>query len=396
MAVEAITSGGKDYHGNLTFKVFITCIIAASGGVIFGYDLRISGVLSRRLQKESSVLQVRQPDTLFTSSLYLAALLSSVVASSTTMFRGLHFGANALLNAFAKAVLMLIVGWMLLGLGAGCANQSVPIYISEMAAFKYRGALNMMFQLSITVGILVANLLNYYFSQVNGGWGWRLSLGRAFIPPAIIFFGSFLLPLLPTPCLNVTKPRSYSRRFAASPLLTRSSMIWWLRQLTGMNVFVFYVSVLFKSMGFGSNAALMSPVTTSVVNAFATLVSIVTLRGIWYKWQPWRAAKVDLNIGLGCQVCVHCRLCVVVGSPRVWLIPSEIFSLEVRSAAQSINVSMNMIFTFAIAQVFTAMLCHLKFELFIFFAFLVHKHWGKYFVVEQDFEMAKKPTATSL
>ncbi|GLT90935.1 hypothetical protein SLE2022_088500 [Rubroshorea leprosula] len=38
-----ITTGGKDYHGNLTFKVFITCIIAASGGVIFGYDLRISG-----------------------------------------------------------------------------------------------------------------------------------------------------------------------------------------------------------------------------------------------------------------------------------------------------------------------------------------------------------------
>ena len=54
--------------------------------------------------------------------------------------------------------------------------------------------------------------------------------------------------------------------------------------------------------------------------------------------------------------------------PLGWLVPSEIFPLEIRSAAQSINVSVNMIFTFVIAQVFTAMLCHLKFGLFIFFA----------------------------
>jgi hypothetical protein len=54
--------------------------------------------------------------------------------------------------------------------------------------------------------------------------------------------------------------------------------------------------------------------------------------------------------------------------PLGWLVPSEIFPLEIRSAAQSINVSVNMIFTFSIAQVFTSMLCHLKFGLFIFFA----------------------------
>lgn len=70
--------------------------------------------------------------TLFTSSLYLAALLSSIVSSSITrkcgrrvtmMFGGLLFGAGALLNAFAKAVWMLIIGRMLLGFGIGCANQ---------------------------------------------------------------------------------------------------------------------------------------------------------------------------------------------------------------------------------------------------------------------------------
>lgn len=57
--------------------------------------------------------------------------------------------------------------------------------------------------------------------------------------------------------------------------------------------------------------------------------------------------------------------------PLGWLVPSEIFPLEIRSAAQSVNVSVNMIFTFIVAQIFLTMLCHLKFGLFIFFAFFV-------------------------
>lgn len=57
--------------------------------------------------------------------------------------------------------------------------------------------------------------------------------------------------------------------------------------------------------------------------------------------------------------------------PLGWLVPSEIFPLEIRSAAQSITVSANMIFTFIVAQLFLTTLCHLKFGLFLFFAFWV-------------------------
>jgi len=76
-------------------------------------------------------------------------------------------------------------------------------------------------------------------------------------------------------------------------------------------------------------------------------------------------------------IVVVCGICVYVAGfawswgPLGCLVPSEIFPLEVRSAAQSINVSVNMIFTFIIAQIFTTMLCHMKFGLFIFFAFFV-------------------------
>lgn len=57
--------------------------------------------------------------------------------------------------------------------------------------------------------------------------------------------------------------------------------------------------------------------------------------------------------------------------PLGWLVPSEIFPLEVRPAGQAVNMSFNMIFTNFIAEIFTAMLCSFKFGLFLFFAFFV-------------------------
>ncbi|KAI3889715.1 hypothetical protein MKX03_007737, partial [Papaver bracteatum] len=49
------------------------------------------------------------------------------------------------------------------------------------------------------------------------------------------------------------------------------------QQLTGINVIVFYALVLFKTLGFGDDAALMSAVITGLVNMFATFVSISTV-----------------------------------------------------------------------------------------------------------------------
>ena len=69
---------------------------------------------------------------MFTLSLYLAALLSSLVASMvikklgrklSMLFGGILFFAGALINGFAQKVWMLIVGRILLGFGIGFANQ---------------------------------------------------------------------------------------------------------------------------------------------------------------------------------------------------------------------------------------------------------------------------------
>lgn len=70
--------------------------------------------------------------TLFTSSLYLAALISSICSSwitrnfgrrTTMLWGGVLFCVGALVNGFAQGVWMLILGRLLLGFGIGCANQ---------------------------------------------------------------------------------------------------------------------------------------------------------------------------------------------------------------------------------------------------------------------------------
>lgn len=57
--------------------------------------------------------------------------------------------------------------------------------------------------------------------------------------------------------------------------------------------------------------------------------------------------------------------------PLGWLVPSELFPLETRSAGQSIVVGVNMIFTALIAQCFLVALCHLKYGIFLLFAGLI-------------------------
>lgn len=171
----------------------------------------------------------------------------------------------------------------------------------------------MMFQLSITVGILVANVLNYFFAQLASGEGWRYSLGLAAVPAIMIIVGAVVLPDSPNSLIErghndkarkmlaqlrgtddvdeefndivaaseasraVNHPWKTLRSRQYRPQLTFAIAIPFFQQLTGMNVITFYAPVLFKTVGFGANAALASSVITGLVNMLATFVSIVTV-----------------------------------------------------------------------------------------------------------------------
>ncbi|KAJ1283837.1 hypothetical protein BS78_03G157600 [Paspalum vaginatum] len=456
MAGGSFTEKGKQYPGKMTVFVFLACLVASSGGLIFGYDIGISGGVTSMdpflksffpsvYAKEQEVVETNQYCkfdstllTLFTSSLYLAALVASLFAGHITnkcgrkvsmLGGGAIFLIGAVLNGLAKNVAMLIIGRIFLGIGVGFSNQSVPLYLSEMAPARMRGMLNISFQLMITIGILAANLINYFTAKIAGGWGWRIGLGLAAVPALIMVGGSIFLPDTPNSLVSrgkVEEARAMLRRIrgtddvalefddlvAASdateaiespwrtllqrryrPQLVMALLIPTLQQLTGINVVMFYAPVLFKTIGFGGTASLMSAVITGLVNTFATFVSIATvdrlgrrkllLQGgtqmilaqfvlgtlIAVKFGTSGVAEISRSYAIGVVFCI----CVFVSAfawswgPLGWLVPSEIFPLEIRSAAQSAVVVFNMIFTFVIAQIFLMLLCRLKFGLFYFF-----------------------------
>ncbi|KAG1347179.1 Sugar transport protein MST3 [Cocos nucifera] len=448
------TGAAKDYPGKLTTYVFFTCVVAATGGLIFGYDIGIFGGVTsmdsflklffpsvhRKFKEEQTTNPYCTFDSqmlqLFTSSLYVAALIASFFASAVTrmfgrkwsMFGGgITFMVGAALNSFAKNVLMLILGRIFLGVGVGFASQSAPVYLSEMAPTHPRGMLNIGFQLMITIGIFTANLINYETTKIKGGWGWRVSLALAAVPAGLIILGSLFLPDTPNSLVerghndearNVLRRirgvddilEEYNDLVVASeeskhpwrniiqrkyrPQLIIAILIPFFKQLTGINVFMFYAPVLFKTIGFVGEASLKSSIITGVVNVFATLVSIFSVDKL-----GWR--KLFLQGGsqmLVSQIIVGTLIAIKFGTngeaslsktyaafvvlfmctyiagfawswgPLGWLVPSEIFPLEIRSAGQSITVSVNMLFCFIIGQVFLTMLCHMKFGLFYFFA----------------------------
>jgi MFS family permease len=87
-------------------------------------------------------------------------------------------------------------GRLILGLGVGFATQATPLYLSEMAPYNLRGALNVMFQLAVTIGILAAQLINYGLQYVQP-WGWRVALAMGAVPALVVLVGSLMLPETP-------------------------------------------------------------------------------------------------------------------------------------------------------------------------------------------------------
>ncbi|PIN09174.1 putative transporter (major facilitator superfamily) [Handroanthus impetiginosus] len=378
--------------------------------------------------------------TLFTSSLYFAALVSTFGASYVTrnkgrrasiIFGSISFFLGAALNAGAQNLAMLIIGRILLGIGIGFGNQAVPLYLSEMAPANIRGAVNQLFQLTTCLGILIANFVNYGFEKIHP-WGWRLSLGLAAFPATLMFIGGLFLPETPNSLVEqgrLEEGRRVLEKVRGTPkvdaefqdlidasvaakaikhpfrnLLKRKNRpqlvigglgIPAFQQLTGNNSILFYAPVIFQSLGFGSSASLYSSAITSAALVLATLISMALVdkfgRRAFFLEAGCElifcfvavAITLALDFGKGKTLPKGTSLFLVIvififvlaygrsWGPLGWLVPSELFPLETRSAGQSLVVCVNMIFTALIAQCFLAALCHLKYGIFLLFAGLI-------------------------
>lgn len=285
----------------------------------------------------------------------------------------------------------------------------------------------MMFQLATTFGIFTANMINYGTQKLEP-WGWRLSLGLAAFPAILMTVGGMLLPETPNSLIErgmQDKGRKILEKIRGThevnaefedmvdasdlansikhpfrnilekrnrPQLVMAICLPAFQILTGVNSILFYAPVLFQSMGFKGNASLYSSALTGAVLCFSTFLSIATVDRLGRRVLlitggiVMSLCQVIVAIILGLKfgdnqhmskgfsallVVVFCLFVLAFGwswGPLGWTIPSEIFPLETRSAGQSITVAVNLLFTFAVAQSFLALLCTFKFGIFLFFA----------------------------
>ncbi|KAA8528272.1 hypothetical protein F0562_035627 [Nyssa sinensis] len=443
------------FNGRITASVVITCIVAASGGLIFGYDIGISGgvttmgpflqkffpsILRKAAEAKTNVYCVydSQVLTAFTSSLYIAGFAASLVASPLTaalgrknimVLGGCSFLAGAVINGGAENIAMLILGRIMLGFGVGFTNQAAPVYLSEMAPAKWRGALNTGFQFFIGVGVVTANCINFGTAKLS--WGWRLSLGLAIVPAAIMTIGAVLITDTPSSLVErcrLTEARQslckargstdveaelndliksseiakaaneepfviiFERQYR--PHLAMAIAIPFFQQVTGINIIAFYAPVIFQSIGFGNDGALLGAIILGLVNLSSILLSAFMVDRYGRRFL-FLEGGTQMFI---CQVAVACVLAVATGvsgtkhiskdhailllvlmciysagfgwswGPLTWLIPSEIFPMKIRTTGQSISIAMQFVTTFVLSQTFLTMLCHFKYGAFLFYA----------------------------
>ncbi|GFP84011.1 sugar transport protein 8 [Phtheirospermum japonicum] len=426
----------EHYKSNITSYVLACWIFAAFGGLLFGYDIGISGGVTSMDDFLIKFFPKIYERRMHVAQDNYSALVASFFASKACTILGRRptitmasafFILGAILCALAEYTWMLIVGRILFGFGVGFGNEAVPLFLTEIAPIQHRGGVNILFQQFVTIGLLIANLINYATSNLHPN-SWRISLGLSALPGAVLFVGSLIITETPASLVQMGRDEEgkaalkrvrgvedveaefqmivaaneqgrrvqqpFKKIFEKSgvPALVVSNMIQLFQQFTGINAIMFYAPVLFQTLGFRSDASLLSSVITGLVNVGSTFVSVFLVDKVGRRKLLLQACVQMFisQVAIGGILLVHLKptgsldkglaavvvilVCTYVMSfawswgPMGWLIPSEIYPIETRTAGFAVAVSSNMIFTFVIAQAFLSMLCLMKAYIFFFFA----------------------------
>ncbi|XP_059670709.1 sugar transport protein 12-like [Cornus florida] len=307
-----------NYPRKITRYVVAAWLFGAASGLMYGYEIGISGgvtcmgpFLSKFFPEvdQSGNLRYCKFDsnilTFFTSCFYMAVLVAFFSTlwlvkkcgrRNCMILSGLIFFIGAMLNAFAGKLWILIVGRILLGIGAGFGVQSLPLYVSGTAACFYN--------LSMMVGILIANFINFTTSEMKDGWRYSLVGG-------------------------------------------------------GIIAFFIIISAYFNS------DSRFSDRERQIAVAFLSGKIEIGVSGVMKDLSKWYAILVVLCI------CSAVACYAWSWGPLGWVVASEIFPLDICSAAQSITMAVGMLVYIFFAQFFLKMLCGMKYWLFVFFACFV-------------------------
>ncbi len=295
--------------------MYITLIaaVAAVGGLLFGFDTGVIAGAMLFIVPEFHLGPAEQG--LVVSAVTFGALFGALIggASSDTIGRrwtniaaGLSFVAGSIFSALAPNVEVLIASRVLIGLAIGLTSVAAPMYIAELSPPRNRGKLVSLFQLAITIGILVSYIVDRALAPDHA---WRWMLGLAFVPGALLVIGMIAMPESPRWLLKTGAEKAarhalslvrspdeieaevkeihedleHNRPAAWSELLMpglRPALIVGvglavLQQVTGINTIIYYAPQIFQKAGLDSaTTALAATAGIGVVNVLSTLIAI--------------------------------------------------------------------------------------------------------------------------
>jgi MFS transporter, SP family, galactose:H+ symporter len=296
-----------------------TCVLAALGGLMFGLDVGVISGAQQFIQQEFKISD-HMIEWIVSGMMLgaaIGALLAGWMSGALGRKRSLILGAvlfvvGSLLCAFAWSPYTLIAARVVLGLAIGISTFTAPLYLAEVAPEYIRGAMVSLYQLMITIGILVAFLSDTAFSY-TGNWRWML--GVIAIPGVLFLFGVFFLPDSPRWLLmrkrdaealdvlqrlrgnpdEVTREANDIREQLRTPqrgwhlFLENSNfrrsvglgiLLQLMQQFTGMNVVMYYAPRIFQDMGYDTHAQMWFTAIVGLTNVLATFIAI----GLIDKW----------------------------------------------------------------------------------------------------------------
>ena len=381
--------------------------LTAVGGILFGYDTGvIGGVLpniSDDFTLDTPFLQGTVVSILLVGAA-VGALIAGRVADSLGRRRAiiatsLVFVVGLLLSIVAPAFWVLLLSRFLIGVGVGSASFVVPVYISEIAPPERRGALVSLNQLSVTIGILVSQLVAYFLA---GSGDWRISVGLALAPAVVLGLGMIREPESPAWLVRqgrddeartvlrtlrdsedaitaeiedirgtATEEEKGAKRSLLAPKLRPALMLGVtlaiVQQITGVNTVIYFAPTVLENAGLGAQAALLALLVVGLTNVVMTIVAIKIIDRVGRRaLLIWGMSGMVLGLaglaiaflfdiaGAG-AIATTVVLAFYVGSfaislgPVVWLLISEIFPLAVRGRASSVATMANWVANFVVA-----------------------------------------------
>ncbi|TXG37358.1 D-xylose transporter XylE [Seonamhaeicola maritimus] len=403
-------------------------LVATLGGLLFGYDTAvISGTVSSL--EHFFVLPFGLEETAANSRLGLVVssaligciiggLSGGIISKKLGRKKGLILAAilfllsalgSAMPEMFVKPIgeadhtfiYIFIVYRIIGGIGVGLASMLSPLYIAEIAPAKIRGRLVSMNQFAIIFGMLVVYFVNYYIAkQGDDSWlntiGWRWMFASETIPAGLFLLMLFVVPDTPRSLVLKSQPEkalevltkvngideakkilgeiqntvvSHSGKLFSYGLtvIIIGVLLSVFQQFVGINVVLYYAPEIFKSMGSGTDTALLQTIIVGSVNLIFTVLAIMTVDkygrkplmiigaiGMAFAMFSLGTSFFMESVGIGALIfmLIYVASFAMSWGPVCWVLLSEIFPNKIRGRALAVAVAAQWISNYLVSWTF--------------------------------------------